>query len=1031
MSALLFVTIVTLNMDTVVMDNHSLLIYAGWSTCSSRSVLIASTFMIFVAVFIWFYSSGHFHSLVLYYVYSPFSKGVPPCPSTFVGRTNEVQELMQLMDRTSKIIHIVGPPGFGKSTLAICVGNLLISKRIVVRYIDMAEVTHQNVQQVIAEKILYQESTHSDMTNVTFDHLLSWADWRFWQNLIIFDNCDEPLNHQRDLLNEAIEKLVKQSDNIKVLVTSREEPLFVEKSQALKVDSLNIDETCKLLDHKSPDLLNMTEKIAIANLTGSVPLALQIVGSLLNKRLKPPTPSVIIEELRRQPIPTLSPTDLNRKMRINASISVSYNYLEPKLRKIARYLADFPGSFTKSIAAGVLRSISSNVIEVTEEYIETCLSSLVTRSLLEYNTHSERYHFHRLLKEFFRDVQLDSHRSERGRFVLAFQLHISGMLTRLTETFLESPKKALSMLDKERHNVQYLIEITNRPYNCSHIAYSAAVASIHVATYSKFLSCRFSTEELIEPVSSIVFVMRSKVLRAQEEKDILWYCKMYVHFIIRHAQFLSELKGSEVAAKWFKTHVRDIETTSERIVDPGLQREMATVYTKFYVNLITYEEYLDEERVRVYNTRILNKTIQLQPTADSIGFVRVCGNTINCPYWEIANAYYHIKEYKKSIQFLEKVLKSETLGLNVQVTLSVYLVNSYEYIGDNEKAMDAFERTIIHFYTHVLNSPSTLVIRYYRDYVRKLRQYGETQKALELERKELHELSETGAKGGMMQAVRAHDFARQLYDQYNDTEAIAMATLALRIMEQETWSDAYYMKLTLKILIGKAQHRSGNSSESLPVFMEVADWILEQEATNIYESEYSDACWHLIFHTKYMYECYLRKFGSVGTQIINIGIVCGYYLLVPPLDLHVHEKHSKEETINHFEELMGVSRIKDILLRADSGDSALSTTFHYSDSTILEEEGTVNSDSAFVWFFKFASKFALRFTTIRAGINVILIVIKLWIFAAFLFCLYRCLICCGCGCCFCCCHLISSCITTLAYCLSVMYTYIVIKYFDH
>jgi ATP-dependent Lon protease len=348
---------------------------------------------------------------------------------------NEVQELMQLMDKVDKIVHIVGPPGFGKSTLAICVGNAVISKGIVVRYINMAEITHQPIQQVVAEKVLYQESSHSDMTNVTFNHLLSWSGRRYWKNLIIFDNCDELLNNQRDQFNEAIEMFVKQSNSIKVLVTSREESLFVETSRAVKVDSLSINEACDLLDQKSPSLLSENEKISIANLTGHVPLALQIVGSLLNKRLNPPTPYVIIEELKLHPIPTLSPPDLHRKMRINASISISYNYLESRLKKVARYLANFPGSFTESMASGVLRSVSSNIFQVTEDYVHSSLGKLVTRSLLEYNPFLGRYHFHHLLREFFRDVQLQHHKEERGKFTLAFQIEVSTMLRDLTEIF--------------------------------------------------------------------------------------------------------------------------------------------------------------------------------------------------------------------------------------------------------------------------------------------------------------------------------------------------------------------------------------------------------------------------------------------------------------------------------------------------------------------------------------------------------------------------------------------------------------------
>ena len=939
------------------------------------------------------------------------------------------------MDKVGKIIHVIGPPGFGKSTLAICVGHVVISKGIVVSYVDMAEVTHQPVQQVMAEKILFQESTHSDMSNVTFDHLLSWSGRRSWKTLIIFDNCDELLNNQRDQFSEAIEKFVRQSNKIKVLVTSREESLFVETSRAVKVDSLSINEAWDLLDQKSPGLLSMDEKIAIANLTGSVPLALQIVGSLLNKRLNPPTPSTIIAELRCQPIPTLSPSDLNRKMRINASISVSYNYLEYRLKKLARYLANFPGSFTKLVASAVLRSISSNIVKVTEEYVEYSLGKLVTRSLLEYNPLLERYHFHHLLKEFFRDVQLKHYREERGRFILAFQIQISALLKQLTEFFAESPKKALSLLDRDRHNVQYLLKITDRPYNCSHRAYSEAVTAINFAITLNFLSCRFSTKELYEPVSSITYVMRNKVIRSKTDHEVIFNSIEYVHFTNHHARLLSELKGMETATKWFMSNVITIEKASETLKDQNLQRQMATIYTKFYINLLMYEQFIDEERIRVYNSRILQKTIQLQPDNEKVDFY--CEHTVNnnnnnndkCPYKSIGAAYYHIKEYKKSIQFLEKALQNETLGLSDYVTLSVYLVVSYERIHDYEKAKDAFERAIMHIYPSVLHSPSTLVIFGFRNYIVMLRNYGETDKALRLERKGLNELLETGAKGGLTEGLRAHDFARLLFDHRNYTEAIAMATLALRILEPSSGTER--LCLQMKVIIGKAQYRSGNSSESRIIFKEVADWIMDQEATKEYEQEYSDACSYLMFHTKYLYECYLKEFDYVGTSIVIAAAACVYYLVEPPLDLYVSEEQ-KKGTTDHFEQLMSESGIKDILLRAEhEGDFPLSTTFHYSDSEEKENVAHSESESLIVRIFMFAFNFALRFVIVRAIVNVILITMKLCTFTATLFCVYRCLSCCGCGCCFCCCHLISSCTKRLVQTLSILYTYIAIKYFDN
>ena len=906
--------------------------------------------------------------MVIYNIYLPFSKGLPPCPSTFVGRVNEIQELTQLMEKVDKIIHIVGPPGFGKSTLAVCVGNAVISKGIVVRYINMAEVTVQPVQQVMAEKVLYQESSHSDMTNVTFNHLLSWSGRRYWKNLIIFDNCDELLNNQRDQFNEAIEKFVKQSNSIKVLVTSREESLFVETSRAVKVDSLSINEACDLLDQKSPNLLSVNEKIAIADLTGNVPLALQIVGSLLNKRLNPPTPYVIIEELKRHPIPTLSPPDLHRKMRINASISVSYNYLEPRLKKLARYLANFPGSFTESMASAVLRSVSSNIFQVTENYVHSSLGKLVTRSLLEYSPFLGRYHFHHLLREFFRDVQLKHHREERGKFTLAFQTEMSTVLRVLTEDFVESPKKALSVLESERHNVRHLLKITTRPYNCSHMAYSAAIAAIHHAITVNFLPCRFSTEELYEPVSSITFVMRNKANKSETEDDVVLNSIWYVHFIIYHAKFLSELEGKETAAKWFMTNIALIENIADRLlIDPDLQRRMATLYTKFYTHLLTYEKYIDEERVRVYNTRILRKTIQLLPNADRIEFS--CERTTkDCPYQSIATAYYSIKEYEKSIQFLEKALQPEDVGVNDYVTLSVYLVMSYSNTHGYNIAKDAFRRTIMDIYPRVLQSPSTLVINSYESYVRMLRMFGESEKALKLERKELKELLElqNDAKAGISEGLRAYRFALTLIKQGNDTEAVAMGTLAVKLLEEIDPKLKIRLPLIktlclqMMVMIGRVQYRSGNLSESEVIFMEVADWIMEHQATKEYEQEYSDVCSYLMFHSKYFYECYLKELEYVGTSIVTAGMAIVYYLLVPPLDLYV--KDEPEGNLNYFEQLMSESGIKDILLRAEPkpGDFPLSTTFHYPNSESDVDEKFSPPESPIMRIAKYVINFARR-----------------------------------------------------------------------
>ena len=218
-------------------------------------------------------------------------------------------------------------------------------------------------------------------------------------------------------------------------------------------------------------------------------------------------------------------------------------------------------------------------------------------------------------------------------------------------------------------------------------------------------------------------------------------------------------------------------------------------------------------------------------------------------------------------------------------------------------------------------------------------------------------------------------------------------------------------------------------------FKEVADWILHQEASSIYQQEYSDSCWYLMFHVKYFNECYLNKYSSAGAYIITAGLMFGYYLIVPPMDLYVRQEEEEEKhSTNHFEELMSLSGLRDIMLHSDDRQNyALSIVFHYTDTkleTDEQEESQPKSASRVEAFFESCFKFALRFTLVRFVINIVLIVVKLTCFAAITFCLYRCLNCCGCGCCFCCCHLLHGCITRWVSLFSIAYTYLAIKYFN-
>ena len=89
---------------------------------------------------------------------------------TFVGREEDIRNITGYLDFTSSdvlVVHIVRPPGFGKSTLAKQIGHIILRKGVKVHYADMRQITNLDA---IAEKIMLS-IVDSTKHKVTFDHL--------------------------------------------------------------------------------------------------------------------------------------------------------------------------------------------------------------------------------------------------------------------------------------------------------------------------------------------------------------------------------------------------------------------------------------------------------------------------------------------------------------------------------------------------------------------------------------------------------------------------------------------------------------------------------------------------------------------------------------------------------------------------------------------------------------------------------------------------------------------------------------------
>ena len=104
--------------------------YPEWLT-SWKAILIGISVLILLLAVVW--SNSDCYQLGLCH-----SKSLPSV-SHFVGREEDIINITGYLDFATsdvQVVHIVGPPGFGKSTLAMKIGEIFAREWVNVHYVD-------------------------------------------------------------------------------------------------------------------------------------------------------------------------------------------------------------------------------------------------------------------------------------------------------------------------------------------------------------------------------------------------------------------------------------------------------------------------------------------------------------------------------------------------------------------------------------------------------------------------------------------------------------------------------------------------------------------------------------------------------------------------------------------------------------------------------------------------------------------------------------------------------------------------------
>lgn len=548
-------------------------------------------------------------------------QSLPDPVHDLVGRQSEMGELTSLLHPSStyRIISITGGPGFGKSMLAISIGHKV---DIDVIYINFQETVDMYK---MAEKIL---STDAVRGKVTMQDLYQWSRNLKHETLIILDNCDEQFHTSKDDLQSIVTKLVRQSKYIKVLTTSRQQVAYIDGHKVYHIEELSISDGCKLLNSITTSLAR-DQCIEIAGLTGGVPLALHVVGALLGKPYSP-DPQQIIDQLNEQLIGTLSPEELRTEDTVNASIWLSYRYLEDKIQKAGRYLSYFPGLFSIDAACQILGNV------LPGDNPQNTLDLLISRSLLNIdNSVQQSYFYHKLIREFFKSM---SNIEESNEFNLNYIKYYAGFLDKLSRMDFT---KAELLFNIDSHNLKYFINLLTYIYEVNSVKISKQTATVLMKAaeiISNFpanhiLDFKFPSRNYLKVIISFVKQNARNSTTIPMKTFLQVYLKMVLH-LMRIERIYTKNKNEFIATiksyLWFfpDKHSRNVPTS---------------LYIRYYSTLAKYYEEIDSPNMATKcHERLLRKKKALNECSE------------NCSNLQLAKAFASLKDNKRSIFYCDK-----------------------------------------------------------------------------------------------------------------------------------------------------------------------------------------------------------------------------------------------------------------------------------------------------------------------------------------------------------------------------------------